>query len=48
MAGGSLNLGDITLQAQAGGFSNWFVIPLLPLFLVYLDIRCGRDQSSAV
>ena len=34
MAGGSLNLGDIT-RAQAGGFSNWFLIPLLPLFFVY-------------
>ena len=34
MAGGSLNLGDIT-EAQAGGFSNWFLIPLLPLFVVY-------------
>ena len=34
MAAGSLNLGDIT-RAQAGGFSNWFIIPLLPLFLVY-------------
>ena len=34
MAGGSLNLGEIT-QAQAGGFSNWFLIPLLPLFVVY-------------
>ena len=34
MAGGSLNLGDIT-RAQAGGFSNWFLLPLLPLFLVY-------------
>jgi NADH-quinone oxidoreductase subunit H len=34
MASGSLNLGDIT-RAQAGGFSNWFLIPLLPLFFVY-------------
>jgi len=34
MAGGSLNLGEIT-QAQSGGFSNWFLIPLLPLFVVY-------------
>ena len=34
MAGGSLNLGDIT-EAQSGGFSNWFLIPLLPLFFVY-------------
>lgn len=35
MAGGSLNLGVIT-EAQSGGFSNWFVLPLLPLFFVYL------------
>ncbi len=35
MAGGSLNLGDIT-RAQAGGVSHWFLFPLLPLFLVYL------------
>jgi len=34
MAAGSLNLGDIT-RAQAGGFSNWFLVPLLPLFFVY-------------
>ena len=35
MAGGSLNLGVIT-EAQNGGFSNWFIWPLLPLFFVYL------------
>jgi NADH-quinone oxidoreductase subunit H len=34
MAGGSLNLGEIT-RAQAGGVSHWFILPLLPLFLVY-------------
>ncbi len=35
MASGSLNLGDI-VERQAGGFYNWFLIPLLPLFFVYL------------
>ena len=35
MAGGSLNLGVIT-EAQSGGFSQWFIWPLLPLFFVYL------------
>ncbi len=34
MAGGSLNLGDI-VRAQAGGVSNWFIVPLLPLFFVF-------------
>jgi len=34
MAGGSLNLGDIVAK-QAGGVSNWFIIPLVPLFVVY-------------
>jgi len=34
MASGSLNLGDIT-TAQSGGVSNWFILPLLPLFVVF-------------
>ena len=34
MAAGSLNLGDI-VRAQAGGFLNWFLLPLLPLFFVF-------------
>jgi len=34
MASGSLNLGVIT-EAQGGGVTNWFILPLLPLFFVY-------------
>lgn len=34
MASGSLNLGDIT-TAQSGGVSNWFILPLFPLFVVF-------------
>ncbi len=35
MAAGSLNLGDI-IRAQSGGVSNWYLIWLAPLFVVYL------------
>jgi NADH-quinone oxidoreductase subunit H len=35
MVSGSLNLGEIVAK-QSGGLSNWFFIPLLPLFFVYL------------
>ncbi|MCH8959137.1 MAG: NADH-quinone oxidoreductase subunit NuoH [Proteobacteria bacterium] len=34
MAGGSLNLGEIVM-AQQGGMSQWFMLPLLPLFFVF-------------
>jgi NADH-quinone oxidoreductase subunit H len=35
MASGSLNLGDI-VASQSGGIYHWFIIPLFPLFMVYL------------
>jgi NADH-quinone oxidoreductase subunit H len=35
MAAGSLNLGDI-VNSQVGGIYHWYIIPLFPLFMVYL------------
>jgi NADH-quinone oxidoreductase subunit H len=35
MVSGSLNLGEI-VSKQSGGIGEWFFIPLLPLFFVYL------------
>jgi NADH-quinone oxidoreductase subunit H len=35
MAAGSLNLGDI-VNSQSGGIYHWYVIPLFPLFMIYL------------
>ena len=34
MASGSLNIGEI-VNSQAGGVSQWFILPLFPLFVVY-------------
>jgi len=34
MASGSMNLGDI-VEAQSGHAGHWFIIPLLPLFVIY-------------
>jgi NADH-quinone oxidoreductase subunit H len=35
MAASSLNISDI-VRGQSGGFWHWYVLPLLPLFVVYL------------
>ena len=35
MAASSLNISDI-VRGQTGGFWHWYMIPLLPLFVVYL------------
>lgn len=45
MAAGSLNLREIVL-AQAGGFHQWYVWPLLPLFLVYFISGVAETNRS--
>ncbi len=45
MAAGSLNLQEIVL-AQSGGFHQWYVWPLLPLFLVYFISGVAETNRS--
>ena len=45
MAGGSLNLGDI-VEAQRGGFTSWFLLPLLPLFVVYFTSGVAETNRA--
>ncbi|MDX8377261.1 MAG: NADH-quinone oxidoreductase subunit NuoH [Mariprofundales bacterium] len=45
MLAGSLNLSEI-VHAQQGGFWHWYIIPLFPMFLVYLisgAAECNRS-----
>jgi len=45
MAAGSLNLREIVV-AQSGGIHEWFFLPLLPLFLVYLISGVAETNRS--
>ncbi|MDD3517893.1 MAG: NADH-quinone oxidoreductase subunit NuoH [Chromatiales bacterium] len=45
MASGSLNLGEI-VNAQGGGFWNWFIVWLFPLFLVYVISGVAETNRS--
>ncbi|MDQ6950783.1 MAG: NADH-quinone oxidoreductase subunit NuoH [Mariprofundales bacterium] len=45
MLAGSMNLGDI-VNAQAGGFWHWYIIPLFPMFLVYFISGCAETNRS--
>ncbi len=45
MLAGSMNLADI-VNAQAGGFWHWYIIPLFPMFLVYFISGCAETNRS--
>jgi len=45
MAAGSLNLREIVL-VQSGGIHQWFLLPLFPLFLVYLISGVAETNRS--
>lgn len=45
MAAGSLNLREIVV-AQSGGIHEWFLLPLFPLFLVYLISGVAETNRS--
>jgi len=42
---GSMNLSAI-VNAQAGGFWHWYIIPLFPMFLVYFISGCAETNRS--
>jgi len=45
MLAGSMNLTAI-VNAQAGGFWHWYIIPLFPMFLVYFISGCAETNRS--
>ncbi len=45
MLAGSMNLSAI-VNAQAGGFWHWYIIPLFPMFLVYFISGCAETNRS--
>ncbi|MDQ7011292.1 MAG: NADH-quinone oxidoreductase subunit H, partial [Mariprofundaceae bacterium] len=45
MLAGSMNLTAI-IEAQAGGFWHWYIIPLFPMFLVYFISGCAETNRS--
>jgi len=42
---GSMNLSAI-VHAQAGGFWHWYMIPLLPMFIVFFISGCAETNRS--